>query len=477
MAAPALTRVGHFINGVEHSESAESIDVLNPATEEVIGSVPAGTAEDADAAVAAAAAAFDSWAARTPRERAAVVRAISAGLAERRDELAAILSAEVGAPITFATKVQASLPAATSKGIADLVDDDGFAFTEEIGNSLIVREPIGVVAAITPWNYPLHQIMAKLGPALIAGCTVVLKPSEVAPLNTGLLVEILRRAGVPDGVVNVVHGTGPVVGARLAEHPDVDMVSFTGSTRAGKAVAAAAAQMVKRVALELGGKSANVILEDADLTKAVKLGVANAYLNGGQSCNAWTRMLVPESLHDQAVELAVAAAAKYQPGDPSDPATRLGPMVSEVQRDRVVGYIRAGAEAGATLACGGPERPDDLPRGFYVRPTVFANVREDMVIAQEEIFGPVLSVIPYTDEDDAVRIANNSIYGLGGAVFAGTDERAIEVAKRIRTGQVDVNGGSFNPLAPFGGYKQSGNGREYGKFGLEEFLEVKSIQR
>jgi aldehyde dehydrogenase (NAD+) len=477
MAAPALTRVGHFINGVEHSESAESIDVLNPATEEVIGSVPAGTAEDADAAVAAAAAAFDSWAARTPRERAAVVRAISAGLAERRDELAAILSAEVGAPITFATKVQASLPAATSKGIADLVDDDGFAFTEEIGNSLIVREPIGVVAAITPWNYPLHQIMAKLGPALIAGCTVVLKPSEVAPLNTGLLVEILRRAGVPDGVVNVVHGTGPVVGARLAEHPDVDMVSFTGSTRAGKAVAAAAAQTVKRVALELGGKSANVILEDADLTKAVKLGVANAYLNGGQSCNAWTRMLVPESLHDQAVELAVAAAAKYQPGDPSDPATRLGPMVSEVQRDRVVGYIRAGAEAGATLACGGPERPDDLPRGFYVRPTVFANVREDMVIAQEEIFGPVLSVIPYTDEDDAVRIANNSIYGLGGAVFAGTDERAIEVAKRIRTGQVDVNGGSFNPLAPFGGYKQSGNGREYGKFGLEEFLEVKSIQR
>jgi len=477
MAAPALTRVGHFINGVEHSESAESIDVLNPATEEVIGSVPAGTAEDADAAVAAAAAAFDSWAARTPRERAAVVRAISAGLAERRDELAAILSAEVGAPITFATKVQASLPAATSKGIADLVDDDGFAFTEEIGNSLIVREPIGVVAAITPWNYPLHQIMAKLGPALIAGCTVVLKPSEVAPLNTGLLVEILRRAGVPDGVVNVVHGTGPVVGARLAEHPDVDMVSFTGSTRAGKAVAAAAAQTVKRVALELGGKSANVILEDADLTKAVKLGVANAYLNGGQSCNAWTRMLVPESLHDQAVELAVAAAAKYQPGDPSDPATRLGPMVSEVQRDRVVGYIRAGAEAGATLACGGPERPDDLPRGFYVRPTVFANVREDMVIAQEEIFGPVLSVIPYIDEDDAVRIANNSIYGLGGAVFAGTDERAIEVAKRIRTGQVDVNGGSFNPLAPFGGYKQSGNGREYGKFGLEEFLEVKSIQR
>jgi len=477
MAAPALTRVGHFIDGAEHPESAESIDVLNPATEEIIGSVPAGTVEDADAAVAAAVAAFPSWAARTPQDRAAVVRAISAGLAERRDEIAALISAEVGAPITFATKVQATLPATTAKGVADLVDSGGFAFTEEIGNSLVVREPAGVVAAITPWNYPLHQIMAKLAPALVAGCTVVLKPSEVAPLNTGILVEVLRQAGVPDGVVNIVHGTGPVVGARLAEHPDVDMISFTGSTRAGKAVAAAAAQTVKRVALGLGGKSANVILDDADLTKAVKLGVANTFLNGGQSCNAWTRMLVPESLHDQAVEIAVAAAAKYQPGDPSDPATRLGPMVSEVQRDRVVGYIRAGAEAGATLACGGPEKPDGMERGFFVRPTVFANVREDMVIAQEEIFGPVLSVLPYTDVDDAVRIANNSMYGLGGAVFAGSDERAIEVAKRIRTGQVDVNGGSFNPMAPFGGYKQSGIGREFGKFGLEEYLEVKSIQR
>src|SRR5690606_20574833 len=311
----------------------------------------------------AAVAAFPSWAARTPQDRAAVVRAISAGLAERRDEIAALISAEVGAPITFATKVQATLPATTAKGVADLVDSGGFAFTEEIGNSLVVREPAGVVAAITPWNYPLHQIMAKLAPALVAGCTVVLKPSEVAPLNTGILVEVLRQAGVPDGVGNIVHGTGPVVGARLAEHPDVDMISFTGSTRAGKAVAAAAAQTVKRVALELGGKSANVILDDAVLTKAVKLGVANTFLNGGQSCNAWTRMLVPESLHDQAVEIAVAAAAKYQPGDPSDPATRLGPMVSEVQRDRVVGYIRAGAEAGATLACGGPEKPDGMERG------------------------------------------------------------------------------------------------------------------
>jgi aldehyde dehydrogenase (NAD+) len=477
MTAPAITRVGHVIDGVVKAEAGELIEVLNPATEEVIGSVPAGTPADADAAVAAAVAAFPAWAAQSPGERAAVVRRISEGIAARRDELASVLTAEVGVPITFATKVQASLPAATSKGVADLVEQGGFAFTEEIGHSLIVREPVGVVAAITPWNYPLHQIVAKLAPALAAGCTVVLKPSEVAPLNTQVLAQILQDAGVPAGVVNIVHGTGPVVGARLAEHPDVDMVSFTGSTRAGRAVAAAAAQTVKRVALELGGKSANVILDDADLAKAVKLGVANAYLNGGQSCNAWTRMLVPESLHDQAVELAVAAAAKYVPGDPTDPATRIGPMVNELQRDRVVGYIRAGAEAGATLAYGGPEKPDGLERGFFVRPTVFSGVREDMVIAQEEIFGPVLSVLPYTDEDDAVRIANDSVYGLGGAVFAGTDERAVEVAKRIRTGQVDVNGGAFNPLAPFGGYKQSGNGREFGKFGLEEFLEVKSIQR
>jgi aldehyde dehydrogenase (NAD+) len=477
MTAPAITRVGHVIDGVVKAEAGELIEVLNPATEEVIGSVPAGTPADADAAVAAALAAFPAWAAQSPGERAAVVRRISEGIAARRDELASVLTAEVGVPITFATKVQASLPAATSKGVADLVEQGGFAFTEEIGHSLIVREPVGVVAAITPWNYPLHQIVAKLAPALAAGCTVVLKPSEVAPLNTQVLAQILQDAGVPAGVVNIVHGTGPVVGARLAEHPDVDMVSFTGSTRAGRAVAAAAAQTVKRVALELGGKSANVILDDADLAKAVKLGVANAYLNGGQSCNAWTRMLVPESLHDQAVELAVAAAAKYVPGDPTDPATRIGPMVNELQRDRVVGYIRAGAEAGATLAYGGPEKPDGLERGFFVRPTVFSGVREDMVIAQEEIFGPVLSVLPYTDEDDAVRIANDSVYGLGGAVFAGTDERAVEVAKRIRTGQVDVNGGAFNPLAPFGGYKQSGNGREFGKFGLEEFLEVKSIQR
>ncbi|MGH3451959.1 MAG: aldehyde dehydrogenase family protein [Haloechinothrix sp.] len=477
MAAPVTTRIGHLINGATKYDADEFIDVVNPATEEVLGSVPAGKQAEVDAAVAAAAAAFPAWASTPIAERAAVVRRISEGIAARRDDFAAMLTAEVGVPITFATKVQASLPAATSKGIADLVDSGDFAFTEEIGNSLIEREPIGVVAAITPWNYPLHQIIAKLAPALAAGCTVVLKPSEVAPLNTGILAEVLTSAGVPAGVVNIVHGTGPAVGAALAAHPDVDMVSFTGSTRGGRSVSAAASETIKRVALELGGKSANLVLDDADLTKAVKLGVANAFLNGGQSCTAWTRMLVPAALHDEAVELAVAAAAKYVPGDPTDPATRIGPMVSETQRDRVVGFIRAGAEAGARLACGGPEKPDGCERGYFVRPTVFADVRPEMTIAQEEIFGPVLSVIPYGDEDEAVRIANSSVYGLAGAVFSGSDERALAVARRLRTGQVDVNGGAFNPLAPFGGYKQSGNGREFGRFGLEEFLETKSIQR
>ncbi|GAA5109760.1 aldehyde dehydrogenase family protein [Haloechinothrix salitolerans] len=481
MAAPATTRTGHLINGTtSYGDENDVIEVLNPATEQVIGTVPAGTQADVDAAVAAARAAFPAWADTPAEERAAVVRRISEGITARRDEIARQISAEVGVPITFATKVQATLPAATSAGVADLISSGEFAFTEEIGNSLVVREPIGVVGAITPWNYPLHQIMAKLAPALATGCTVVLKPSEVAPLNTAILAEILTEAGVPNGVVNIVHGTGPVVGAAISEHPDVDMVSFTGSTRAGRAVSAAASETIKRVALELGGKSANVVLDDLDeagLAKAVKLGVANAFINGGQSCNAWTRMLVPASRHDEAVELAVAAAAKYVPADPSDQATRLGPMVNEQQRDRVVGFIRAGAEAGATLACGGPEKPDDLDEGFYVRPTVFAGVTEDMAIAQEEIFGPVLSVMPYDDTDDAVRIANNSLYGLAGAVFSDSDERALEVAKRLRTGQVDINGGSFNPLAPFGGYKQSGNGREFGAYGIEEFLEVKSIQR
>ncbi|MEU6128575.1 aldehyde dehydrogenase family protein [Saccharopolyspora sp. NPDC047091] len=475
MAAPTTSRTDHVIGGDYVAGTGERIEVVNPATEQVIGSVPAGTAREVDAAVAAARAAFDDWAARPVEERSAAVRRISEGIARRRDEIAATVTAEMGSPITFATQVHASVPVATSRGIADLLDR-GYEWTEESGGSLIVREPIGVVAAITPWNYPLHQVVAKAAPALAAGCTVVLKPSEVAPLTAAIFAEVVAEAGLPAGVFNLVHGTGPVVGEALAAHRDVDMVSFTGSTRAGRRVSEVAAQTVKRVALELGGKSANVVLDDADLAKAVKLGVAGCFPNGGQSCNALSRMLVPESRYAEAVELAVGAVGKYTVGDPADEGTRIGPMVSDVQRDRVVDYIRKGIAEGASVAVGGPDAPDGLDTGYFVRPTVFTGVTPDMTIAREEIFGPVLSILPYRDEEEAIAIANDSEYGLSGAVF-GSDERALAVARRLRTGQVAVNGGAFDPNAPFGGYKQSGNGREFGRHGLEEFLEVKAILR
>ncbi|MDR7301030.1 aldehyde dehydrogenase family protein [Haloactinomyces albus] len=475
MPTPAPPRTEHVIGGDYVEGSGERIEVVNPATEQVIASVPAGIRSDVDAAVGAAREAFDGWAATSVAERSAVVRRISEGIAARKERIAATITAEMGAPITFATQVQASVPVATSAGIADLLDA-GYEWTEETGNSLIVREPIGVVAAITPWNYPLHQVVAKVAPALAAGCTVVLKPSEVAPLTASIFAEIVAEAGVPTGVFNLVHGTGPVVGEALAEHHDVDMVSLTGSTRAGRRVSAVASETIKRVALELGGKSANVVLDDADLTKAVKLGVAGCLPNGGQSCNALTRMLVPESRYDEALELAVSAVGKYPVGDPTDESTRVGPMVNGAQRDRVMDYIRKGVAEGATVVTGGPEAPEELDSGYYVRPTVFGGVKPDMTIAREEIFGPVLSIMSYGDEEEAVRIANDSEYGLAGAVF-GSEERAMSVARRLRTGQVAVNGGAFNPAAPFGGYKQSGNGREFGRFGLEEFLEVKSIQR
>jgi aldehyde dehydrogenase (NAD+) len=475
MAAPTTASHGHWINGKPVDGNGDRIEVVNPATEEAVAAVPAGTPADVDAAVAAAKAALPGWSGTAVVDRAAVVSKISEGIAARRDELAATVTAEMGSPITFATHVQAALPAATSAAVAELAPE--FAWTEEIGNSLVVREPVGVVGAITPWNYPLHQVVAKLAPALVAGCTFVLKPSEIAPLTAGILAEIAADAGLPAGVFNVVHGTGPVVGEAIAAHPEIDMVSFTGSTRAGKRVSELASATVKRVALELGGKSANVVLDDADLGKAVKIGLANAFINGGQTCTAWTRMLVPAASHNEAVELAVAAAAKYTVGDPTQEKTRIGPMSSAAQAARVAGYVERGVADGATVAFGGPGPVDGLERGAYVRPTIFANVRPDAVIAQEEIFGPVLSVIPYEGEDQAVEIANSTVYGLAGAVFSGDDERAVAVARRLKTGQVDVNGGSFNPAAPFGGYKQSGNGRELGRYGLEEFLEVKSIQR
>jgi acyl-CoA reductase-like NAD-dependent aldehyde dehydrogenase len=377
-------------------------------------------------------------------------------------------------PINLSNMIQVGLPMMSFGSMQQLIDDT--PFEEQVGNSLIVREPVGVVGCITPWNYPLHQIAAKVAPALAAGCTVVLKPSEVAPLNAFLLAEIIDEVGLPAGVFNLVTGTGPVVGEAIAAHPDVDMVSFTGSTRAGKRVSEVASQTVKRVALELGGKSPNVILDDADLERAVSDGVGKCFLNSGQTCSALTRMLVPRSRLAEAEDIAVRTAETYTPGDPFAAESRLGPLVSAAQRERVRSYIEKGVEEGAKLLTGGVEPPEGADKGFFVRPTVFSEVRNDMTIAQEEIFGPVLAIIPYDTEDEAVDIANDTIYGLAGGVWSGDAERAKTVARRIRTGQIEINGGSFNPLAPFGGYKQSGHGRELGKFGLDEFLEVKSLQ-
>ncbi|MEO3810314.1 aldehyde dehydrogenase family protein [Sphaerisporangium sp. B11E5] len=473
MSKTALDAPVHWIGGEAITGSTGVIDVIDPATDEVVAQVPAGTAKEVDAAVAAATAAFPGWAATAPAGRAATVRRVAEGLRSRAEEIATTITREMGAPISLSRMAQANFPVLVAEAFAGLADD--FAWTERVGHSLVVREPIGVVGAITPWNFPLQQIVSKVAPALLAGDTVVLKPSEIAPLTAGILAEITAEAGLPPGVFNVVYGTGPVVGEAITAHPGVDMVSFTGSTRAGRRIGAVAAGTVKRVALELGGKSANVILDDADLSQAVEAGVAFAFTNGGQVCGGWPRMLVPASRHDEIAEMAVAAAAAYTVGDPSDEAIRVGPMASEEHRQRVDGYIRRGVADGATVAYGGPGRPEGLTRGAYVRPTIFTGVAPDSVIAQEEIFGPVLTIIPYTGDDEAVEIANGTMYGLTGAVF-GSEERALGIARRMRTGQVDVNGGHWNPLAPFGGYKQSGNGREFGRQGLEEFLEIKSIQ-
>ena len=407
-------------------------------------------------------------------ERAAYLQKIQAGLAARTQEIAETIAGEVGMPMRLSTMIQAGLPTMNFGVFAQLAAS--YPFEEQAGSSLVVREPVGVVGCITPWNYPLHQIAAKVAPALAAGCTVVLKPSEVAPLSAFILAEIIDSVRLPRGVFNLVCGDGQTVGEAIVAHPDVDMVSFTGSTAAGKRVSEVAAKTVKRVALELGGKSANVILDDADLAKAVRAGVEGCYLNSGQTCSAQTRMLVPRARHDEAVQLAKQAAEAMTPGSAFADTSRIGPLVSKTQLERVRAFIEAGIAEGATLVTGGAEPPAHLPKGYFVKPTVFANVRNSMTIAQQEIFGPVLCIIPYDGEDDAVKIANDSIYGLGGGVWSGDVERAKRVARRIRTGQIEINGGRFNPLAPFGGYKQSGHGREYGKWGLEEFLEIKSLQ-
>jgi aldehyde dehydrogenase (NAD+) len=456
------------------SSGSASIDVTDSTTEEVIGTVPEGTIEDIDRAVASARQAFPGWSAVPVAERTSVLTRVGEALAARQESLADLITHEVGMPRMLSQLVQVGLPTGSFASIAQVAEN--FPWEQTIGNSLIVREPIGVVGAITPWNYPLHQIAAKVAPALAAGCTVVLKPSEVAPLNAFVLADIFDEVGLPAGVFNLVTGFGPVVGEALAAHPDVDMISFTGSTRAGRRVSEVASATVKRVALELGGKSANVILDDADLDKAVPDGVGKCYFNSGQTCSALTRMLVPRSRLGEAEQLAATAAESWVPGDPFEDSTRLGPLVSAAQRDRVRSYIDKGIEEGAKLLTGGAEAPEGLDHGFFVRPTVFSSVTRDMTIAREEIFGPVLVIIPYDSEEEAVDIANDTDYGLAGGVWSGDADRARSVARRLRTGQVEVNGGGFNPLAPFGGYKQSGNGREFGAFGLEEYLEVKSLQ-
>ena len=454
--------------------SSGMIDVIDSGTEAVMGRIPEGTAADAEAAVEAAKLAFESWAATPPATRADYLRKIADGLKARTEELAQLMCGEVGMPIKLVRAIQVGSPVYNWNAYAKLARE--FAFEERVGNSLVVREPVGVVAAITPWNYPLNQITLKVAAALAAGCTVVLKPSEVAPLNAFVLAEAIHEAGLPAGVFNLVSGYGPVVGEIVASHPFVDMVSFTGSTRAGKRVAELAAATVKRVALELGGKSAALILDDADFPTAIKSTVSACFLNAGQTCSAHTRMLVPESRYEEARELAKAAAVAYVPGDPRSETTRLGALASSAQQARVRAYIERGMEEGAELVTGGPAMPEGLSKGFFVRPTVFGRVHPKATIAQEEIFGPVLSILTYKDEEEAVRIANDSLYGLAGAVWSGSDDRAQRVARRIRTGQIDINGGNWNMEAPFGGFKQSGYGRENGTYGLEEYLEYKSLQ-
>jgi aldehyde dehydrogenase (NAD+) len=451
----------------------KTLDVINPANEEAYARISLGSKADVDKAVAAARRAFETYSRTTKEERLALLQKIFDAYQKHYGEMVETISREMGAPLGLSKAAQAATGLGHLGETMRILKD--YNFQETRGSTEIVHEPVGVCGLITPWNWPINQITCKVAPALAAGCTMVLKPSEVAPMSGYLFAEIMHEAGVPPGVFNLVNGDGPTVGEAMSSHPGIDMMSFTGSTRAGIAVAKAAADTVKRVAQELGGKSANIILDDADLQKAVSQGVTNCFSNSGQSCNAPTRMFVPRGKQDQAMEIAKAAASKAKVGDPFADGTTMGPVVSEVQFNKIQGLIQKGIDEGATLVTGGVGRPEGLNRGYYVRPTVFANVTNDMTIAREEIFGPVLSILPYDTEADAIRQANDTVYGLSGYVQSGNIEHARKVASQLRTGNVHLNGAGADFKSPFGGYKQSGNGREWGEFGFEEFLEVKAV--
>ena len=465
----------HYYDGAwQSSTGSDTIAVISSATEEEFARVPRGTAADVDKAVSAARRGFESWSRLSVEDRAQWLEKLAAAMKTRAPQIAQAISHEVGTALGYATKVQVEFPIMMIAMNAKFIR--GAKLQEELGNSLIIKEPIGVVGCITPWNYPLHQIVCKIAPAFAAGCTVVLKPAEMAPLSAFFLAEAAHEIGLPKGVFNVVSGSGRVVGEAIVAHPDVDMVSFTGSLQAGRRIASVAGDGIKKVTLELGGKSAFVVLDDAPFDKAIAAGVNNCMQNSGQTCSAWTRMIVPRRRHDEAVEMAKAQLAKLTLGDPFDKNTRLGPLASAGQRDTVLEYIEKGKKEGATVVAGGG-KPSQFAKGFYVEPTIFANVDNKMTIAQEEIFGPVLSIIPYDTEEDAVAIAHDAPYGLAGGVWAGSADRALDVAQRLRPGQVEINGGRFNVLAPFGGYKKSGIGREIGPLAIEEFFQLKSIQR
>ena len=450
-----------------------TLEVVNPATEKAFAQISMGSREDVDRAAKAARRAFATYSEVSVEERLAYLRKIIEGFKARLPELARTMTLEMGAPITFATERQATVALFHFEEAVRVLST--YKFEERMGSGIVRREPIGVCSLITPWNWPLNQVASKVAPALATGCTVVLKPSEIAPLSAMLFAEIVHEAGLPPGVFNLVNGDGPTVGEAIASHPEVDMVSFTGSTTAGVRVAKLAADTVKRVAQELGGKSANIILADADLKAAVTAGVHACYTNAGQNCQSPTRMLIPRAQRDAAFEAARAAVDSIRLGDPLDPASTMGPLVSRAQFEKVQALIQSGVDEGATLVAGGLGKPPAADRGYFVRPTVFGDVTPQMRIAHEEIFGPVLSIIPYDSEDEAIAIANDTPFGLAGFVQSKDLKRARAVANRMRAGRVYLNGAPFDRSLPFGGYKQSGNGREFGVFGFEEYLEVKAI--